>query len=64
MNWIESFANAVGVGVLAATAATQLFEYWRRQDAAALHVSFLCFGCYASCVFVTLVLYVFTPTWS
>ncbi len=32
MNWIESFANAVGMGVLAATAAAQLFEYWRRQD--------------------------------
>ncbi|KAK9831433.1 hypothetical protein WJX81_004412 [Elliptochloris bilobata] len=34
MNWFDSFVNALGLGVLAATAATQLFEYWRRQDAA------------------------------
>ena len=33
MNWLESFANALGMGVLAATAASQLFDYWRRHDA-------------------------------
>ena len=62
MNWIESFANALGVGVLAATAATQLFEYWRRQDAAAQQVRFLFGVCYMYCAFVELVICVVTPT--